>query len=270
MITPGICSITLNVLSPEQVVEIAAGCGLQAIEWWGGKHATPGNLSEAQHVARLGSDAGLAISSYGSYYRAAVSEPDSFAAVLDSAAAMGAPTIRVWAGGKNAEKSTPEETAQVIADLNRIADLAADCKISITLEFHGGTLTNTGANARALSDQLPHPNIFFSWQPPHGFPLEHCVEGLDGLLPRLSTIHVYHWTIGSYERSLFDESQRELTWPTDYFFHPLRDGVDRWRTYLQRATGDHFALLEFAKDASVEQVRADAATLIELCRERNS
>ena len=250
MITPGLCSITLRDLSPERVVEISANAGLRAMEWWGAGHAKAGDLAAAKRVAQLTADAGLVI-----------------AAVLDSASAMGAPTIRVWAGEKNPERCSAEEIERVIKDLNRIADLAQSRSISVTLEFHGGTLTNSGSNAHALANRLPHPNIFFSWQPPHGFTAEQSVEGLQGLLGRLSTIHVYHWTIGSYERSLFNESERELQWPADYHFHPLQDGRERWESYLRcAAEGNHCALLEFPLGNSVEQVREDAAVLVELCK----
>jgi len=271
MIIPGICSLTLKTLSPEDVILFVAANRLQAIEWWAGGHVLPGETARAAEVGRLTREAGLRISSYGSYYRVGVSEAGGmpFAGVLDSAAALGAPTIRVWAGTKNAEDADPALVASVVEDSRRIADLAAKQGISITFEFHGGTLTNTNDNARRFAEQVPHGNVFFSWQPPHGFPVEHALAGLDALLSRLSTVHVYHWTIGSYEKNLFNDSERVPAWPADFHRHPLEDGRDRWQSYFDRVrtTGrDHCALLEFVRGDTVEQAQADAAELARLCR----
>ena len=271
MIIPGICTITIKNLSPEEVIRFAVDHKLQALEWWAGGHVLPGEVARAAEIGGLTKAAGLVVSSYGSYYRTAVSEAEgmSFASVLDSAVAVGAPTIRVWAGNKNAEDADAEWSAAVIRDTNRIADLAAARGVSITFEFHGNTLTNTNESARRFAAQVQHPNVFFSWQPPHGYSAEHSLAGLEGLLPRLSTLHCFHWTIGSYEKSLFTDFQRALVWPTDYHRHPLVDARDRWQAYIEaaRSTGrDHAVLLEFARDDSVELAAADAATLVELCQ----
>lgn len=271
MLIPGLCSITLKSLSPEEVIGFCVANRLLAIEWWANGHVPPANGKRAAEVGRLNREAGLRVSSYGSYYRAGVSEADGmpFEGVLESAVALGAPTIRVWAGNKNSEEADPATIDRVIADTYRIADLSARHGVSVTFEFHGGTLTNSGANALHFAEQVPHPNVFFSWQPPHGFTLEHCLAGLEGLLPRLTTIHCYHWTVGSYEKNLFDESHRALIWPTDYHRHPLADGRERWQAYLQKARvsgRDHCVLLELVANDDPEQARADAAVLVELCK----
>lgn len=270
MIKAGICSVTLAKCSVEEVLGIAVQGGLQAIEWWGTGHVPHGDVACARRVRGLTADAGLKVSSYGSYYRVGVSEGAglSFQSVLDTAVALGAPTIRVWAGDRDTGNADVSFIQKVVDDANRIAGLAAEQGISITFEFHGGTLTDRNETAIRFAAQVPHPNIFFSWQSPHGYTMEHCLEGLKGLLPRLSTVHVYHWTIGSYEQNTVNETIRPLKWPEDYFRHPLADGTERWKKYLAavRSTGrDHFALLEFVKDDLPGNVLRDAATLKQLC-----
>lgn len=275
MLTPGICSVTLQSLRPEEVVRFAADNNLHAIEWWATGHVTPGAVAAAETIGRLTREAGLAVSSYGSYYRVGANPAEAapFEAVLDSAQALQAATIRVWAGRKNMEDADDSCLAGIVADTMRVADLAATRGLSITFEHHGGSLTNTSANARRFADIVPHRNVFFSWQPPHGFTLEHCRAGLELLLDRLSTVHVYHWTVGSYEKNLFSQAEREPKWPDEFFMHPLADGLGRWTAYLERVrtTGrDHCALLEFVKGGAVEQAAADAATLVRLCQAANS
>jgi 3-dehydroshikimate dehydratase len=272
MIKPGICSVTLAKLSVEEVVGAVVKAGLQGIEWGGNGHVPHGDIACALRVNKLTAEAGLEVSSYGSYYRVGVSEGAglTFRSVLDTAVALGAPTIRVWAGNRDTADADEAFVRSVVDDANRIADLAEKEGISVTFEFHGGTLTDRNETAIRFAGQVPHPNLFFSWQPPHGYTVGHCLAGLEGLLPRLSTVHVYHWTIGSYEKNILNETVRPLTYPDDYFRHPLVDGKRRWQKYMAavETTGrDHFALLEFVKDDSLSQMLADAKILRSLVKE---
>lgn len=270
MIIPGICSLTLKTLPPEALIRFAADSGLRAIEWWAAGHVPPGEVALAERVGEATRRASLQVSTYGSYYRAGVSEQAGmpFASVLDSAIALGAPSIRVWAGDKNPDQATDEDWTRVVADTLRIADLAAARGLAITFEFHGGTLTHTHTSARRLAGLIPHPGVHFSWQPPHGYDADHCAASLASLLDRLNTLHVFHWTLGAREKSLCNEGQRPPGENNPLHRHPLSTGADRWTTYLDiaRRTGrDHFALLEFTEGDTPEQARADAATLVELC-----
>jgi len=268
MIRPGLCSVTLAGQSVEQVVETARRGGLEGIEWWGKDHVPPGDFTAAEKAARLTREAGLVISSYGSYYRAGVSEAQglSFATVLETARRLGAPSIRVWAGDRNHADASAELIQAVVDDTLRIADRAAAANSSVTFEFHGGSLTDRNETALRFADQVRHPAVFFSWQPPLGYDVEHCVKGLESLRPRLRTLHVFHWTIGSPDENTVNETIRPLR-ASDFYRHPLADGEDRWRRYFAAAaaTGrEHFALLEFVKGDTPEQALADAAVLTRL------
>ncbi len=266
VIKSGMCSVTLAKCSVEEVLQTAVRAGLQGVEWWGIGHVPHGDVVCARRVRGLTKDAGLEVSSYGSYYKVGVSEASglSFHSVLDSAVELGAPTIRVWAGDRNTCDADADFIQKVVEDTFRIADLAAEQGISITFEFHGGTLTDRNETAVQFAVQVPHPNVFFSWQSPHGYTTDHCLSGLRSLLSRLSTVHVYHWTIGSCEKNILNETIRALK-PADFHRHPLADGTERWKEYLAtvRTTGrDHFLLLEFVKDDSAEQVIEDARSLM--------
>ncbi|MCH6258199.1 sugar phosphate isomerase/epimerase [Puniceicoccaceae bacterium K14] len=269
MIKAGICTITLARYSPESIIAFASETGLQGMEWWGGEHVPPGDISTAQKVGNLTRSTGLEVASYGAYYRAGISESEglSFNDILASASALGAPAIRVWAGDKDTSQADSSYIQKVVDDTHRIADMAAAQDISITFEFHGGSLTDNSANAVAFSKRVPHPNVFFSWQPPHGYDLLHKLHGLIGLIDRLSTLHTYHWTIGSYEANTLNETIRPLVYPDDFHRHPLSDGENHWKKYFKIASQtrrDHFALLEFVKNDTLAQAREDAATLIRL------
>lgn len=224
---------------------LAAAAGLQAIEWGGDIHVPHGDLAAAERVRRLTCDAGLQVSCYGSYSRAG--EGGDAAAVVDTALALGAPTIRIWAGKRGSADADAQHWEQVVAACRSMLEHAAGKPVNIVFETHGGTLTDTLKCELELLRRLSHPQIGVCWQPPNGQLLEPCEEWLKEVLPWTHHLHVFHW------------------WPTSAARLPLRDGAARWRRYLSIAR-DHakYATLEFFKGDSVEQMRADAQTLREL------
>ena len=89
--------------SVSEGIAIAKEAGLEGIEWWGNVHVPHGNTVVYAKVKALPQSPGLEVTYYGSYYRPGVSEAEglSFSTVLDTAIALGAPTIRIWAGNRN-------------------------------------------------------------------------------------------------------------------------------------------------------------------------
>jgi 3-dehydroshikimate dehydratase len=250
LLTPGLVSITFRPLAPAEILALMTQAGLTAVEWGGDFHVPHGELVRAAEVARMTADVGIGCCAYGSYYRVGESESEGlpFAQVLETAVALGAPSMRVWAGRRGSADADPAYRSAVIDDAVRIADLAAAAGVAVALEYHGGTLTDTDASARQLARELPHANLWFYWQPPVGLPPADCLMSLQALLPRLLNLHVFHWQRGHARR-------------------PLAEGAEVWRTYLEAlaATGrPHCTLLEFVKDDSPMQLLADAAALREL------
>ncbi|MDD5728453.1 MAG: sugar phosphate isomerase/epimerase [Victivallales bacterium] len=249
MIYPGTCSITLANLSRREVVDYCRRAGLAGIEWWGKAHVPPGDIAAAREAAQLTRKAGLQVSSYGSYYYAGVSENDGlkFSGIVDTAIALGAPVIRVWAGNKASADADADFFRRVADDLLRIGDMSAKAGIAVTIEYHGGTLTDDNCSAVSLMEAVKHPAVFFSWQPPSGMNEKDCLAGLKNILPRLGSIHVFHWQTGKPAVRL-----------------PLADGFSRWQKYLSSVAADsqdYWALLEFVKNDDPEQFLADAAVL---------
>src|SRR3954447_6657285 len=63
----GVCSVTLRACSIDEVVEVAAGAGLECIEWGADVHVPPGDLDAARRAREATLAAGLRVASYGSY-----------------------------------------------------------------------------------------------------------------------------------------------------------------------------------------------------------
>jgi hypothetical protein len=198
-----------------------------------------------------------------------VSQPNlSFDAVLETALAMGAMTVRVWAGIRDAEDVDDTQRALIVEDIVRIAEKAAQAGVTLGFEYHHGTLTNSPHSTARLMREVPQEAVRFYWQAPFGRSPEYCLDSLRCLLPRLAHVHVFHWTIGAGVISdLRSPELKSLVWPQDYHRHPLCDGAACWQTYLECASSapsDHWALLEFTKDDDWRQLAEDARVLVSL------
>lgn len=111
---PGLCSVTFRSLSPQAVIELAAANGIRSIEWGADIHVPPGDLENARDVAARTAQAGLSVSSYGSYIFAPDFAPEDVTAVLETAKALGTGHIRIWPGSRKRPSAdySPENAAR--------------------------------------------------------------------------------------------------------------------------------------------------------------
>lgn len=249
----GLVSISFRSLSPQRLVELAVETGLESIEWGGDVHAPHGDVAVATQIARITRDAGLFVSAYGSYYRVGGGAGPSFDAVLASAEAMGAPMIRVWAGGVGSKNATADDWSRITDDLHAVCMRAQSAGMSIGLEYHRDTLTDTAHTTLELLNRVDLPNLRTYWQPRHGDLPEQSLDDLARLRPFLGNLHVFHW------------------WPDPKSRHPLSAGEDRWTRYLAAvADRRRVASLEFVMGDSEDQLRDDARTLKRLLASVNT
>lgn len=242
MIRTGLCSVTFRQLTAEQLVPLAADAGLEVIEWGGDVHVPPGDPDRAAEVARLTADAGLAVCSYGSYFRADADE--ALTPILDSAQALGVDRIRIWAGRTDSGDASPAEYSQVVARLREAADEASDRGIALALEFHRGTLADTPtATLRLLADV---PLLSTYWQPSVGAADDIALAEYDAVAAHTSAVHVFSW------------------WP-DAERRRLEERGDLWRRLFTAAFAQpsppRDALLEFVPGDDPALLASEAATL---------
>ncbi|BAM02208.1 sugar phosphate isomerase/epimerase family protein [Phycisphaera mikurensis] len=245
---PGLVSITFRGLAAEEVLREAVAAGLEGIEWGGDVHAPHGDLAAAERIGHATRDAGLALPTYGSYLRAGAGGPGQppVAAVIASAAALGAADVRVWAGGTGSAEAEPADRAAVAAGLREACDRAADAGLGVALEYHAGTLTDTADSCLALLDAVDRPNLSTLWQTTNGASDAHSLATLRRLQPRVRHAHVFEWDTGAADQ------------------RPLAAGADRWRRFLGELAApgvERFCLMEFVRGGTLGQFHADAATL---------
>jgi sugar phosphate isomerase/epimerase len=249
-VVPGLCSVTFRRLEVEEVAHIAAAAGLAALEWGGDVHVPPGDDGAITRAVRATAAAGVTIASYGSYLLAdGDASAGTVARALDTAVALGAPNVRVWAPFGIEPGSS--RTGEVVTALVEVCEQAAARDLTVGVEFHAGTLTETAASTVALLDAVGAANLATYWQPPYWLqarpPAADAAE-VAGLARRLSHLHVYEWA-GAAER------------------RPLAEGAARWQAVigaLDAAPRPRVAFLEFVVADDPRRLDDDARTLREL------
>ncbi len=246
-------SVTFRQLAVEQIAAAASAAGLRAIEWGADHHVAPGDDAAVAGARAAGEAHGLSVAAYGSYWWAGDDDANDLGPVLATAARLGAPTVRVWAGRTASADASPEQRGRVIAALRGAAAAAESEGLTLSLEFHGDTLTDTAASTVDLLADVDHPSLFSYWQPPIGLTDDAALAGLDAVATAgaLTSVHVFSWWPGHERR-------------------PLAERTELWRAALLRVArlpGEHHALLEFVPDDDPAALARDAATLLALLAE---
>jgi 3-dehydroshikimate dehydratase len=251
MLYPGLVSITYRDLAPHEIITLAARAGLKGIEWGSDLHVPEDDVKLATEVGQRTRDAGLDVAAYGSYYRCDNAEP--FEPYLETALALGAPIIRVWAGRQGSSAISPEGLAKIEASLYDACEMADTVGIGIVTEYHDSTLTDTRESCRQLLESIGHPNLKTLWQPlRRGAGLNAKIkENLDDLrdvAPYLSNVHVYEWRDIEAGRSKRFSLQRSAQWPS-------------YIEELKKMEGDRYLLIEYVPEDAPEVLRNEAAYL---------
>ena len=241
----GLTSITFRGLTAEHIISLTKQAGLDGIEWGGDVHVPPGRTHTAVDTYWKTEKEGLTVLSYGSYYKLGQNQnpKEAFIPVLDSAIALHAPNIRIWAGTLSPDKAGYEDYKNAAAELRDICDMANIFDVNISLEYHRGTLTENSQSALKLLKLANCRNLYTYWQPNPDITHEQNMQELTEILPYLSNVHVFQWT-GANVR------------------HPLSDGIKEWQDYMNiaKGVGKDF-ILEFVQDDAPTAFLQDAAVL---------
>ena len=249
----GLVSISFRELEVEAIIRLVSECGLSGIEWGGDVHVPHGDLSTAEYVGRKTREAGLAVASYGSYYRFDDCDPEAedpgpaMEAVLDTGQALGAQAIRLWAGRHGPEETPVEQRRAIATRAREFAEAAGRRGMRIDFEFHDNTLTETPESTLHLLEETRHPNVRTLWQPPLQTSPEARLQGLRKVKPWVSNLHC----------NFFGQDR----WP---HVHLLAEGAGEWALFLEEFRSSHndrWILIEHVKDHDPANFIRDAATL---------
>ena len=239
----GLTSVTFRGLKAEAIVKLAEKAGIDGIEWGGDIHVPAGDRAAARHAAALTGAAGLKILSYGSYYR--LCQGQDFSYVLETSYELGAPNIRIWAGSISPAAAVEEDYLKAAEELDFICSQAQRYGITVSMEYHRGTLTETAVSTLKLTKLAHSKNLRSYWQPNPDISHSRNCEELLMVKSYLSHIHTFYWKSGNIR-------------------YPLAEGRLEWLDYFRLANLDlnkNAYILEFVKDDSTDIFMEDAAEL---------
>jgi sugar phosphate isomerase/epimerase len=213
-----------------------------------------GALDKAADVAAEMNLYNLCASSYGTYYRLGwLHEKNLFEMILEIAQILGAPMVRVWGGGMAGRHLNMKMRREMIDDAIKIAAAAKKFNISVSLEYHPESITDTPKSAVDFMNEVRNwggDNIYLYWQPKPLISFAENKQELLQVLPFLSYIHVR-----AQEGNI-----RFLLW----------EHTSYWQEYIKiiKDSGrEHSFLLEFTKDDNAGYFVEDAKVLVDLLAE---
>ncbi len=245
VLTPGLVSVTFRRLSRVEIAELMYKASLSVIEWGGDVHVCGDNFTKEEADLSVKEAVELSAGrfknvSYGSYYRC----EGNGCHTADTAEKIGAPNVRIWAGRRPSAEADSEYRRNVVANIQNLCDYCKSKNITVSTEFHGGTLTDEYTSALRLINEVERENFRTYWQPNQYRDEDYNTAALKAVLPYLSNVHVFTWDVKNR--------------------YPLEDGEKRWKNYIdiiRSSGGEHNMLLEFVKDDSVDQFLRDAEVL---------
>ena len=239
----GLCSVSFRKNTPEEILQAMKEAGLSLIEWGADVHCPPQN---ARQISYLQKRYGIKCCSYGTYFRLGVNSSGELHEYIKAARVLGTDILRLWCGDKNSGDYTEEEKRALFDRCRVAAKIAEGEGVTLCMECHGYTYTDTKESALALMQAVDSPHFRMYWQPCQT-PAEN--EAYAALLaPYTEHLHVFNWV--GMER------------------FPLAQGLDHWRRYLQVLGGSHTLLLEFMPDDDLTTLDREAAALKELAGDR--
>lgn len=159
----GFCSISALDRSLADAARLAAEAGADGMEITERPpHLAPGaSVEDAAEAGRVVRAAGLEVIAFGSYL-GKESAPTREAAhrAVESAAAMGAPLLRVWAEPTD----RVDDRDRVVSVLAEACDVAAPHDIDVVVERHVGSYADTAQRVEALLRDVDRPNFALNYQ----------------------------------------------------------------------------------------------------------
>lgn len=249
MFKTGVVSVSFRALSVDEVIRYTKEAGLSAIEWGSDVHAPYNDKERLAYIAKAQAEAGLSCPSYGTYFKLGEHDTELLHEYADAARTLGTTVLRLWCGNKNYSDLTSEEREFMISECKKAAKIAEEEGVTLCMECHRNSFTNTLDGALDLMRSVNSPAFRMYWQPSTTAPVECNVEYAKNISPFVTTIHVFYYKDGKKAY--------------------LKDGAEDWRKYLAEFDGSQYLLLEFVPGGSPDTLAGEAAVLNALADECN-
>ena len=176
-----------QIKSIEKIVKIASESGADCIEWGGDVHIK--DVKTAEFAKKLCDDAGITVSSYGSYYRVGSKNADEWKNVCEIAYALGAESIRVWLGIKDSEITDGETYRNLVEDGKAICSVAKEYGLTVCPECHDNTFNNSTDAFLKIRRDIDCDNFKTYFQSRYKR-LEYDLDRIERTLPYIESVHI--------------------------------------------------------------------------------
>ena len=237
----GLCSISFRDKKPEEILKEMQKCGLNFIEWGSDVHAPKDDVKNIEKIVELQKKYGIICSSYGTYFKIGVTPEEELEGYINAAKILGTDILRLWCGNKNSEEYSVEEKSKLFEECKRLSAIAKKHNVTLCVECHGGTYTNTEKSALELMDKVNSPSFSMYWQPQQFMSFEDNISYACNISPFVKHIHVFNW-----------EKEKRFS---------LADGIDTWKEYLKNFAGVKTLLLEFMPDDNINSLNTESDAL---------
>ena len=251
MLLPGLVSISFRHSSVPEIIAAAEGAGLSLIEWGGDVHLPPSDTEARARVLALSRAAGISTPTFGSYLKLGTASVSDFPDILSTAEAISVKTVRIWGGTRAVTPEDTEEWRGLVREARELAEAAEARGITLALECHQGTVTQSADTALRFLSDVASPALKAYWQPNQRLSPTENLRAARLLAPHTVCIHAFNWDrLGRY---------------------PIAEAAEIWHRYLAEfltaAEGrDIPVLLEFMPDGKIESLCGEAAALKEILK----
>ncbi len=244
-----LCTIAFREKLLDYALSVADELGVAGVEIWGREPHISEKFDEnrVRTARRMVARRGLDIPVFGSYLRFASAYPHTDDTVelgptLHIARCLRAPIVRIWASDVGSAEATEAIWTTAIRQIRQACDQAAKLSIILAAEMHDVTLTDTGAAARRLVEEVDRPNFRLNFQISAYINTETPEQRLAAVLPYVVHVHAQN-----YQRLLTGDDDHDL------IRAPLEHGVIDYAPLvgqLVEAGYDGYIAVEFAPTES--------------------
>ena len=191
-----LCTIAFSEDPLEEVLDLASAVGFPAVELWGkDPHmGEPFDEKRVRGVSRMLAERGLALSVFGSYLELGVEgEIERAGPVLETAAALGAPIVRVWAGNTASAEASEEDWTVCLRDCERACRMAEPFGLVLAVEMHGGSLADMAGAALRVVEEVGAPDLKLNFQVSYPPEEEDPYERVRKVAPWVVNVHVQNF-----------------------------------------------------------------------------
>jgi 3-dehydroshikimate dehydratase len=198
----GLCTVAFRERLLEDAVSIAEQIGFDGVEIWGREPHISETFDEGRVRAarKMIEGRGLQVCGLASYLRFGgclpadeEEEAPDLASVLHTARVLGAPVVRVWAGGCPPSQDSKADWDLCVDELRVACEKAENLGVALAVEMQPGTFAETAESANRLLDEVGAPNLRLNYQPGNGLPPEDPVKRLRAVLPRIVSFRVRNY-----------------------------------------------------------------------------